>query len=189
MYVRMYVCMYECMYLCICVCVHVCMCVHVCVCVCVCIYVELVDNKYTHATSASAYVLELQIEDHARRLGLGTLLMEAVEEIAAKTSMDSTMLCVFRYNEPAVNFYLNKLGYVIDQSSAFNDNQKDVWELVKPNHATAEKSKSTIADDTPRQHLSSSSSSSSTTSSSSFSSVRAVQEKLESLRAKEDGIN
>ena len=57
--------------------------------------------------------------------------MKAVEGIAIRTQMDSTMLCVFRYNEPAVDFYLNKMGYEVDQSSAFNDNQHDVWELVK----------------------------------------------------------
>jgi len=96
---------------------------------------EVIDNKFTHETSAAAYVLELQVADSARRLGLGTLLMQAVEEVAVRTKMDSSMLCVFRYNEPAVNFYLNRMGYRIDQSSAFNDNQQDVWELVKPSAA------------------------------------------------------
>ena len=94
---------------------------------------EVIDNKFTHRTSAAAYVLELQIVDTARRLGLGTLLMKAVEEIADRAKMDSSMLCVFRCNEPAVNFYLNRMGYRIDQSSSFNENQRDVWELVKPN--------------------------------------------------------
>ena len=96
---------------------------------------ELVDNKFTHESTTAAYVLELQIVDSARRLGLGSLLMKAVEDIAVLKRMDSTMLCVFRYNGPAVQFYLNKMGYRIDQSSAFNDNQQDVWELVKENPA------------------------------------------------------
>ena len=102
---------------------------------------ELIDNKFTHATSTAAYVLELQVVDDARRLGLGTLLMKAVEEIAVGAHMDSTMLCVFRYNEPAVNLYLNKMGYRIDQSSAFNDNQQDVWELVKDNPNLSEENR------------------------------------------------
>ena len=94
---------------------------------------EVIDNKFTHDTSCAAYVLELQVDDGARRLGLGSLLMKAVEEISLRRKMDSTMLCVFRYNEPAVHFYLNKLGYFVDGSSAFNENQTHVWELIKPN--------------------------------------------------------
>ena len=58
--------------------------------------------------------------------------MKAVEEVATRKRMDSTMLCVFRYNEPAVGFYIDKMGYTVDASSAFNDHQQDVWELVRP---------------------------------------------------------
>ena len=92
---------------------------------------ELIDHRLTHRMSTAAYVLELQVVDSARRGGLGSLLMQAVEEVAARTQMDSVMLCVFRYNHAAVSFYRDKMGYVVDESSAFNFNQNDVWELVK----------------------------------------------------------
>jgi GNAT superfamily N-acetyltransferase len=95
---------------------------------------ELIDDRFTHKLSAAAYVLELQVVPSARRAGLGSQLMKVVEEVAHRTQMDSVMLCVFRFNEPAVRFYLNKMGYAIDETSAFNFNQKDVWELVKPNN-------------------------------------------------------
>ena len=36
----------------------------------------------------------------------------------------------------AVSFYRDKMGYVVDESSAFNFNQNDVWELVKYNPAS-----------------------------------------------------
>ena len=97
---------------------------------------ELIDHRLTHRMSTAAYVLELQVVDSARRGGLGSLLMQAVEEVAARTRMDSVMLCVFRYNHAAVSFYRDKMGYVVDESSAFNFNQNDVWELVKYNPAS-----------------------------------------------------
>ncbi|KAJ4768716.1 N-alpha-acetyltransferase 40 [Rhynchospora pubera] len=64
-----------------------------------------------------AYVYELQLESCAKGKGLGKFLMQLVELIARKNKMGAVVLTVQKANEFAMNFYTNKLRYVISSIS------------------------------------------------------------------------
>lgn len=63
------------------------------------------------------YVYELQLETCARGKGLGKFLMQLLELIARKNQMGAVMLTVQKANILAINFYLNRLRYVISAIS------------------------------------------------------------------------
>lgn len=59
------------------------------------------------------YVYELQLEACAQGKGLGKFLMQLIELIARKNRMGAVMLTVQKANVSAMNFYTNKLRYII----------------------------------------------------------------------------
>lgn len=64
------------------------------------------------------YVYEVQVSDIARRVGLGRRLMSIMELIALKRmGIKKVMLTVFKANQIAMDFYLNRMKYDIDESS------------------------------------------------------------------------
>jgi ribosomal protein S18 acetylase RimI-like enzyme len=63
------------------------------------------------------YVYEIQVAAAYRKQGLGKRLMGILEHIARKNEMDKVMLTVFKANQGAMDFYTQRLGYVVDESS------------------------------------------------------------------------
>jgi len=63
------------------------------------------------------YLFEIQLERSARRRGLGKHLMRIVEVVAKRTSMGWVMLTVFNENRSARKLYIEKLGYMVDETS------------------------------------------------------------------------
>ncbi|KAG9457687.1 hypothetical protein H6P81_002195 [Aristolochia fimbriata] len=63
------------------------------------------------------YVYELQLESCVQGKGLGKFLMQLIELIAHKNHMGAVMLTVQKENRSAMNFYMNKLRYVISSIS------------------------------------------------------------------------
>ncbi|PIA63796.1 hypothetical protein AQUCO_00201255v1 [Aquilegia coerulea] len=64
-----------------------------------------------------AYVYELQLEGRVQGKGLGKFLMQLIELIARKNRMGAVVLTVQKANVSAMNFYINKLRYVISTIS------------------------------------------------------------------------
>ncbi|GAQ83315.1 acetyltransferase [Klebsormidium nitens] len=63
------------------------------------------------------YVYELQLGDKVQRHGLGKFLMQLMELIARKSSMKGVMLTVQKRNKGALDFYLNRMKYIVDPIS------------------------------------------------------------------------
>eukprot|EP00026_Physarum_polycephalum_P014488 Phypoly_transcript_15006.p1 GENE.Phypoly_transcript_15006~~Phypoly_transcript_15006.p1 ORF type:complete len:173 (+),score=17.25 Phypoly_transcript_15006:424-942(+) len=63
------------------------------------------------------YVYELQAESDIRSKGVGRLMMKLSELIAIKYQMKKVMLTCFIKNDRAIQFYLKKLNYEIDEIS------------------------------------------------------------------------
>mmetsp|Transcript_9673 Transcript_9673/g.13654 ORF Transcript_9673/g.13654 Transcript_9673/m.13654 type:complete len:275 (+) Transcript_9673:36-860(+) len=77
-------------------------------------------------TEEVLYVYEIQISSKARGCGLGRRLMAIMEMIAMRSNMRKVMLTVFKSNQAALGFYLNKMKYDIDESSPSNFNDDEV---------------------------------------------------------------
>jgi len=63
------------------------------------------------------YCYEIQLCEEVRRKGLGKFLMQILELIAFKTSMEKVMLTVFRHNTASQQFFVQKLKYSVDETS------------------------------------------------------------------------
>ena len=63
------------------------------------------------------YVYELQLAPAARGNGLGKFVMQLLELMATKHKMQFMMLTVFKINDGAMRFYLDKLKYSVDETS------------------------------------------------------------------------
>jgi len=79
-----------------------------------------------HPNEEVLYVYELQIHEFARRVGLGKRLMSIMELIGLQMRMKKVMLTVFKANQVAMDFYLKKIKYTIDESSPSQFNQESV---------------------------------------------------------------
>ncbi|XP_031406889.1 N-alpha-acetyltransferase 40 [Punica granatum] len=77
------------------------------------------------------YVYELQLEPRAQGKGLGKFLMQLVELIARKNRMGAVMLTVQKANVPALNFYTNRLRYVV---SAISPSRVDLVLLAEKSY-------------------------------------------------------
>eukprot|EP01138_Halocafeteria_seosinensis_P005689 gb/GECG01005816.1/.p1 GENE.gb/GECG01005816.1/~~gb/GECG01005816.1/.p1 ORF type:complete len:286 (+),score=52.38 gb/GECG01005816.1/:1-858(+) len=68
------------------------------------------------------YVYELQLEEEVHRKGLGKHMMSTIELIGRKWGMKWVMLTVFKENTTGLKFYMDKMGYRIDElSPSMND--------------------------------------------------------------------
>lgn len=63
------------------------------------------------------YIYEVQIDDRFRRKGVGKRLMQILELVARKWEMKYMFLTVFQSNVNAMQFYMQKCKYQIDDSS------------------------------------------------------------------------
>ncbi|KAJ3222007.1 hypothetical protein HDU81_010204 [Chytriomyces hyalinus] len=62
------------------------------------------------------YCMELQMTPDARNLGLGTAMMQMMEDVGRGFKLRRAMLTAFKKNEGALRFY-NRLGYLPDLTS------------------------------------------------------------------------
>ncbi|RZB92444.1 N-alpha-acetyltransferase 40 isoform X3 [Glycine soja] len=71
------------------------------------------------------YVYELQLEPRVQGKGVGKFLMQLVELMAQKSRMSAVMLTVQKANVVAMDFYINKLRYIISAMSPSRVNPMD----------------------------------------------------------------
>ncbi|KAG1465781.1 hypothetical protein G6F46_000007 [Rhizopus delemar] len=64
-----------------------------------------------------AYCYEIQLTTDARNQGLGEFLMNLLSCIGSYWKMDKVMLTVFKANKDAFRFYVEKLGFKLDEIS------------------------------------------------------------------------
>ncbi|CAL1540955.1 unnamed protein product [Lymnaea stagnalis] len=63
------------------------------------------------------YCYEIQLCSDVRKKGLGKFMMQILELMANKYEMKSVMLTVFKHNNTAQEFFVNKLKYTVDEIS------------------------------------------------------------------------
>ncbi|KAH9489095.1 N-alpha-acetyltransferase 40 [Bulinus truncatus] len=63
------------------------------------------------------YCYEIQLSPEVRKKGLGKFMMQILELMANKYEMKSVMLTVFKHNNSAHEFFVNKLKYAVDELS------------------------------------------------------------------------
>ncbi|KAM3322491.1 N-alpha-acetyltransferase 40 isoform X1 [Capsicum chacoense] len=76
------------------------------------------------------YVYELQLEHRVQGKGLGKFLMVLIELIAQKSKMSAVVLTVQKANTIAMNFYRNKLRYLISTVSPSQMGLQTNYELL-----------------------------------------------------------
>ncbi|KAL3335714.1 hypothetical protein AABB24_031770 [Solanum stoloniferum] len=76
------------------------------------------------------YVYELQLEHRVQGKGLGKFLMVLLELIAQKSNMSAVVLTVQKANMIAMNFYRNKLRYLISTMSPSQMGLQTNYELL-----------------------------------------------------------
>lgn len=76
------------------------------------------------------YVYEIQVAERVRRLSVGRQLMGIIERMAVAVVLPKVMLTVFQRNTTAMQFYREKLGYVIDGCSPSQHNQVTDYEIL-----------------------------------------------------------
>ncbi|EED94089.1 predicted protein [Thalassiosira pseudonana CCMP1335] len=78
------------------------------------------DDESSTPTQPITYLYELQIHPTLQKLGMGKRLMTIVELLSFKCHMEKVMLTVFKMNDRAMGFYLNKMKYGVDECSPSN---------------------------------------------------------------------
>jgi ribosomal protein S18 acetylase RimI-like enzyme len=78
------------------------------------------DDESSTPTQPITYLYELQIHPTLQKLGMGKHLMTIVELLSFKCHMEKVMLTVFKMNDRAMGFYLNKMKYGVDECSPSN---------------------------------------------------------------------
>ena len=64
------------------------------------------------------YIYEIQIRDiYQKKYGFGKTLMSYIDMICEKCNINKIMLTVFKNNKIAMNFYINTLHFIIDETS------------------------------------------------------------------------
>ncbi|XP_005090676.1 N-alpha-acetyltransferase 40 [Aplysia californica] len=63
------------------------------------------------------YCYEIQLCPDVRKKGLGKFMMQILELMANRFEMKSVMLTVFKHNNTAQEFFMNKLKYTVDEIS------------------------------------------------------------------------
>jgi ribosomal protein S18 acetylase RimI-like enzyme len=87
-------------------------------------------NDDDEPTEEVIYLYEIQVNEIARRCGLGQRLMSIMELIAMRANMRCVILTVFKKNLSAMDFYLNKMKYTIDESSPSNFEEDTDYEIL-----------------------------------------------------------
>jgi N-alpha-acetyltransferase 40 len=77
------------------------------------------------------YLYEIQVAEEFRGYGLGTVLMNLVEQMATQQpSVEKIVLTALKANAGAMKFYTRTLGYVVDESSPGYHNQVADYEIL-----------------------------------------------------------
>ncbi|DAZ99870.1 TPA: hypothetical protein N0F65_008613 [Lagenidium giganteum] len=63
------------------------------------------------------YIYDIQVADCMQRKGLGKFLVQVLQLVARKHGMKLVVLTVFKHNTSAMQFYREKLGFQIDETS------------------------------------------------------------------------
>jgi ribosomal protein S18 acetylase RimI-like enzyme len=80
--------------------------------------------------SVVLYIWEIHLVPRVHKQGLGRYMMQIAELIARKHGLDKIMLTVFKQNVTAMNFYKNKLRYVIDDTDPSMSGEKVNYEIL-----------------------------------------------------------
>jgi ribosomal protein S18 acetylase RimI-like enzyme len=81
-------------------------------------------------TCTVLYVYEIHVESNYRRKGLGRRVMAILESVARQAEMQKVILTVFKKNESAMNFYIDSLGYRIDEYSPSKFGEPADYEIL-----------------------------------------------------------
>ena len=84
---------------------------------------EVNDDDFP--TEEVIYLYEIQVHPDAQKCGIGTRCMSIIELVGLQTHMRKVLLTVFKTNHLAMQFYLNKMKYNIDDSSPSNYEGED----------------------------------------------------------------
>mmetsp|Transcript_22259 Transcript_22259/g.65946 ORF Transcript_22259/g.65946 Transcript_22259/m.65946 type:complete len:267 (-) Transcript_22259:575-1375(-) len=76
------------------------------------------------------YLFEIQVHASAQRCGMGRRLMSLMEIVALRIGMRKVMLTVFKSNKSAMGFYLEKMKYVVDDSSPSKFGEDADYEIL-----------------------------------------------------------
>ena len=78
-----------------------------------------------HASRAVVYVWELQVAEPFQGAGLGRRVMGLLQRVAEQFQLDCVMLTVFKSNARALAFYLDRLGYAVDEDDPIKFDDPD----------------------------------------------------------------
>jgi len=75
-------------------------------------------------------VWEIQLVPRVCKHGLGRYMMQLAELVARKHGLDKLMLTVFKENVAAMQFYKQKLRYVVDESDPSVSHEAANYEIL-----------------------------------------------------------
>ena len=88
-------------------------------------------NDEDYASRAVLYVRELQVAEPFQGAGLGRRVMGLLQRVAERLQLDCVMLTVFKSNARALAFYVDKLGYAVDEDDPINfDNFHECYHIL-----------------------------------------------------------
>ena len=88
-------------------------------------------NDEDYASRAVVYVWELQVAEPFQGAGLGRRVMGLLQRVAEGFQFDCVMLTVFKSNARALAFYMDKLGYAVDEDDPINfDNLHECYHIL-----------------------------------------------------------
>ena len=88
-------------------------------------------NDEDYASRAVVYVWELQVAKPFQGAGLGRRVMGLLQLVAEGFQLDCVMLTVFKSNARALAFYLDRLGYAVDDDDPIKfDNPDECYHIL-----------------------------------------------------------
>jgi ribosomal protein S18 acetylase RimI-like enzyme len=81
-------------------------------------------------SQTALYVYEIQVAAGRRKQGIGKWIMSVVEAIAKVYEHEKVMLTVFKTNTEATRFYIESLGYQIDETSPSVHGHAEDYEIL-----------------------------------------------------------
>ena len=100
-------------------------------------------NDEDYASRAVVYVWELQVAEPFQGAGLGRRVMGLLQLVAEAFQLDCVVLTVFKSNARALAFYMDKLGYAVDEDDPINfDNLHECYHILsrRPRDSTPRRS-------------------------------------------------
>ena len=88
-------------------------------------------NDEDYASRAVLYVRELQVAEPFQGAGLGRRVMGLLQRVAEGFQLDCVMLTVFKSNARALAFYMDTLGYAVDEDDPIKfDNPDECYHIL-----------------------------------------------------------